>query len=212
MLHHQYTELLLKYTKEEQNIRQLWKEIEAAYGDSDRHFHNLAHLQQLYTALLPVQPLIQDWDCLLLALFYHDIAYDVVQYVLENNNEERSAAIAEKTLTALGYPAEKILRCQQHILATKTHQLTENADTNFFIDADLSILGQPWDVYHAYIKNIRKEYAIYPDPIYHAGRMKVLQHFLDMERVYKTDHFHQEFEQPARENMEREIEILSTMV
>lgn len=211
MLQTQFTDLFLKYTQNNTLIENCWTEIDDAYNNSDRYFHNISHLEQLYAALSPLQAQIEDWDALLLAIFYHDIAYDVVQYVLENDNEERSAVIAEKALTAIGFPALKTERCQQHILATKTHRATADADTNFFIDADLSVLGQPWETYHDYIKNIRKEYIIYPDTIYHSGRLKVLKHFLKMERVYKTGHFYNLYEVAARENMSREIEILTLL-
>jgi predicted metal-dependent HD superfamily phosphohydrolase len=211
MLQSQFTALLLKYTPNITLIQSFWTEIEDAYGNSERYFHNLFHLEQLYAALSPLQERIEDWDALLFSIFYHDIAYDVVQYVLENDNEERSAAIAETSLTTIGFPEPRMQRCKQHILATKTHQATGDADTNFFIDADLSILCQPWKDYHEYMKNIRKEYMIYPDTIYHAGRLKVLKQFLKMERVFKTNHFHNLYEAAARENMSREIEILSLL-
>jgi predicted metal-dependent HD superfamily phosphohydrolase len=132
-----------------------------------------------------------------------------VQYVLENDNEERSAAIARNSLTALGVGEDKIALCEEHILATKTHKSTPNSDTNLFTDADLSILGQPWKSYERYMKCIRQEYIVYPDNIYNAGRMKVLKHFLQMEKVYKTEHFYNLYEASGRENMAREIELLS---
>ncbi|MDQ6609518.1 MAG: hypothetical protein M3Y85_06835 [Bacteroidota bacterium] len=211
MLHNQFTALLLRYTQNEALIQQLWDEIEKAYDDEERYFHNLSHLAQLYTALASLQTSIQDWDSLLFAVFYHDIAYDVVRYVLENDNEERSAATAEHALKSIEVPAYKIMLCKQHILATKTHLITTNNDTNIFIDADLSILGQPWEVYQPYMKNIRKEYSIYPDKIYNSGRLKVLKHFIAMPRLYKTDRFYQLYETSARENMSREVEILSLL-
>jgi predicted metal-dependent HD superfamily phosphohydrolase len=211
MLQPQFTTLLLRYTQNNTLIQNCWNEIEDAYNNSERYFHNMLHIEQFYEALSPLQLQVEDWDSLLFSLFYHDIAYDVVQYVLENDNEERSAAIAVKALTDIGFPTHKTERCRLHILATKTHQASSDADTNLFIDADLSILGQPWEDYQQYMKNIRKEYIIYPDNIYHSGRLNVLKHFLKMERVYKTDHFFNLYEATARENMRREIEILSSL-
>jgi predicted metal-dependent HD superfamily phosphohydrolase len=70
--------------------------------------------------------------------------------------------IAEKALTAIGFPADKKELCKQHILATKTHHKTDNPATNFLIDADLSILAQSWEIYEAYMKNIRKETSFIP--------------------------------------------------
>ncbi|MBM9575794.1 hypothetical protein JWG45_01380 [Leptospira sp. 201903070] len=56
------------------------------------------------------------------------------------------------------------------ILATKGHPTSEDLDTNIFLDADLSILGEEWDLYSGYCKNIRKEYSIYSDSDYKIGR------------------------------------------
>lgn len=209
MLQQQFRALVLKYSSNQELAKQLWDEIETAYSHHERHFHNLSHLDQLFNALSPFQSQIEDWDTLLFAVFYHDVVYDVVGYVTENNNEDRSAEVAGNVLSSILYPAEKRERCRQHILATKRHQLSTDSDTNFLTDADLSILGQPWNVYDTYRKTIRKEYGIYPDNIFHAGRVKVLQQFLQMERLYKTDAFHQQYEVTAKENISRELEIIS---
>lgn len=208
MLHKEFTSLVSKYT-DASLTQQLWNELEAAYTAEDRYFHNLSHLEQMIAVLQPQQSQIEDWDTLLFAVFYHDAVYDVVQYVTDNNNEDKSAEAAEKALTAIGYPTEKIERCKNHILATKHHYLSDSNDTNLLTDADLSILGQPWDVYHAYMKNIRKEYDVYPDGIYNAGRIKVLKSFLAMNRLFKTEPFFQQFEAAAKENLARELEIIS---
>jgi predicted metal-dependent HD superfamily phosphohydrolase len=92
-------------------------------------------------------------------------------------------------------------------LATKTHILAADSDTNFFTDADLSVLGSDWESYSAYFKNVRKEYAIYPDFIYNSGRKEVLKHFLGMNQIFKTDFFYAKFEAQARLNLERELQI-----
>jgi len=209
MLEKEFVALVLRYTTNQELATTLWKEIETVFGEEERKFHNLSHLEQIITALLPFQKQIEDWDTLLFAVFYHDFVYDVVQYVTDNNNEDKSADKAEEVLKKLNYPAEKIERCRQHILATKKHELSSDPDTNFLTDADLSILGQSPDEYETYHKQIRKEYFIFPDPIYHAGRQKVLHQFLHMERLFKTDAFHQQYEELAKENMQRELEIIS---
>ncbi|MFD2921463.1 hypothetical protein ACFS6H_17175 [Terrimonas rubra] len=101
-----------------------------------------------------------------------------------------------------------ISNCAAQILATKAHQASTDPDTNYFTDADLSILGQPWEVYETYYKNVRKEYAMYPDFLYNPGRKKVLQHFLSMDRIFKTNHFFGLLEAPARANLQREWTLL----
>jgi predicted metal-dependent HD superfamily phosphohydrolase len=128
--------------------------------------------------------------------------------MVASDNEERSAAFAEQHLNRINYPTQKIERCRQHILATKTHDLTQDNDTNLFTDADLCILGQSWNIYASYMNNIRKEFDVYPDPIYKAGRRKVLEHFLRMEPLFKTPHFHELYEEKAKENIREEILLL----
>lgn len=209
MLQKEFVSLVKKYNSDALLPTQLWAHIETSYSGAERFFHNLSHLQQMLAVLKPVQPLIKEWDTMVFALIYHDVVYDVVRYVTENDNEEQSADQAIAALRTIGFPEEKILLCRQHILATKAHRLSDDSDRNFLIDADLSILGQPWEEYETYMKAIRKEYEIYPDSIYNAGRMNVLKNFLRAKRLFKTEPFYEQWESPAKENIERELEILS---
>lgn len=128
---------------------------------------------------------IEKWETILFTLFYHDIIYNV----LKQDNEERSAEFAKKRMKQLNVPTEIIENCQAQVLATKKHLVNSISDTNYFIDADLSILGADCETYKIYALNVREEYSIYPNLIYNPGRKKVLRHFLEMERIYKTDFF-----------------------
>ncbi len=200
MLQETFIALLQQYTADKNLIDSLWLEIEKKYSSPKRHYHTLTHLENVLRGLSAVKGELKSWETILFTLFYHDIIYDP----LKSTNEEKSAEYAEKRMMQLYVPAETIACCKAQILATKTHTTSTDSDTNYFTDADLSILGKPWEEYFAYSQHVRKEYAIYPDVIYNAGRKKVLLHFLAMNRLFKTDYFHHKFEQQARENMERE--------
>ena len=147
---------------------------------------------------------LENWDTVLFSLYYHDIIYNP----LKTTNEEKSAAFAENRMQLIGVPQMTIENCVRQILATKKHLLSADNDTNIFIDADLSILGQPWNVYANYYTQVRNEYALYPDMIYKPGRKKVLLHFLQMERIFKTDYFFERFEATSKENLHRELKEL----
>lgn len=196
-----FTNLMQSYAEDVVLREQYWLEIEKAYTGSKRHYHNLTHLEQLFQQLLPLKAEIADWDTLLFSLFYHDIVYNVRR----QDNEEKSAELAKKRLTDLHYPLERVEKCVAQIIATKSHTLSPDADTNLFTDADLAILGRDWPTYHSYTQQVRREYAIYPDLLYKPGRRKVLQHFLDMERIFKTAHFYDLYEQKARANLSQEL-------
>lgn len=196
--------LLKNYTKDEQLIASLWREVEAYYGDPLRHYHTLDHLENLLFEITAVKEKIKNWEALLFTLYYHDIIYDASK----QNNEDESAHFAVKRMKEIAVSEAIILTCTEQILATKSHLISTDQDTNYFTDADLSILGQPWEKYAKYYTNIRLEYQIYPDVQYHSGRKKALTHFLSMDRIFKTDYFYNRFEVRAKENLKREMELL----
>ncbi len=205
MLKETFISLLKSYAADTDSINTLWKEIEKNYSSKKRHYHTLEHLENLLRQLNLIREDIRDWDAILFALYYHDVVYNA----LKSDNEERSAALAERRMRQVGVPMERIEQCKVEILATKSHQLSTDGDTNYFIDADLSVLGMPWEDYARYCQGVRKEYSIYPDFMYNRGRKKVLIHFLAMNRIFKTDHFYEKYEDQAKQNIQQELEILT---
>lgn len=205
MLKDTFIELLTRYSDNSDQRNKLWAEVEKSYSNKKRQYHTLQHLENLLVQLGEVKNEIIDWDSTLFTLYYHDIVYNS----LLSDNEEKSAELAVKRMKQLSVPGEKIELCKAQILATKSHIKSTNSDTNYFTDADLSILGQAWGEYQIYCSNVRKEYSIYPDFVYQPGRKKVLNHFLAMDRIFKTDYFYSKFEEQAKQNIERELELLN---
>ncbi len=181
-----------------------WEEITLQYTAPQRHYHNLQHLRQLLEQLLQVRTAVRDWDTLLFSMYYHDIVYDP----LRQDNEAQSALIASERLERLGVPATAIQRCAAQIAATAAHSPSADSDTDYFTDADLSVLGQDPEVYEQYYKAVRLEYDCYPDHIYIPGLKKVLEHFLAMRRIFKTGYFYSRLEFQARDNIARELAYL----
>lgn len=206
MLKDIFISLLSKYSTDPIYIESLWKEIEKKHTSKRRYYHNLTHLKHIYYYLIEIKDEIQDWDMVLFALFYHDYIYDV----LKKDNEEQSAIKAVSVLNSLTtIKEERIKICKEIILATKGHNISNNQDINYFTDADLSILGADQENYKIYTQNVRKEYKYYPDFMYLRGRIKVLHHFKEMFRIYKTEHFFKKFETQAKSNLTQEINLLS---
>jgi predicted metal-dependent HD superfamily phosphohydrolase len=193
--------LLTNYTDNEHLTVELWTEIEKAYSTKKRHYHTLQHLDDLLSQLTEARGEIKDWEIILFTLYYHDIIYNS----LKSDNEEKSAEWAEKRMSQIGVPNSTIERCKTQIFATKSHTKSADSDTNYFTDADLSVLGQPWETYKQYSSNVRKEYSLYPDFVYNPGRKKVLNHFLELDRIFKTDFYYRKFEAQARQNLIKEM-------
>ena len=199
-----YIHLISQFNDDNHFIEKLWVEIESNYSNKKRYYHNLNHIENLLNELNSVKDKIKDWATILFSLFYHDIIYSATK----SNNEEKSAELAEKRMIELSISNKKIELCKAQILATKSHIKSIDSDTNYFTDADLSILGYKAESYSNFCKNVRKEYSIYPNIIYKRGRKKVLNHFLSMERIFKTDFFFSKYESQAKRNLKMELELL----
>lgn len=204
MLEQTFKELASTYSDNTLLINEMWKEIKKSYTKKNRYYHTLAHLENLLAHLNKVKRDIKNWHAALFSLFYHDIIYNA----LKQNNEEKSAQLAVSRLEQLGVDSDTVALCKTQILATKSHELSTNTDTNYFTDADLSILGQSWETYSLYYQNVRKEYAIYPDFMYIPGRKKVLNHFINMPRIFKTTYFYEQYESQAFINAKMELGLL----
>lgn len=201
-----FLELTQKYSHSIELSEALWIEIESSHSSKNRYYHTLAHLCHMLHQLGQHKPHLHDRDALLFSLFYHDIVYNVTQ----RDNEILSAQLAENRLVRLSVPTETILHCTHQILATQHHEKHNDSDINIFLDLDLAILGQSSEIYADYAHKIRQEYAIYPDEMYKAGRKKVLHHFLQQHRIFKTDLFSDLYEKNARQNLATELDHINT--
>lgn len=199
-----WIELTSTYLADIQLKENLWSQIEFNYTHSSRHYHNLDHLLYMFLKALQFKDQIQDFDTLSFSIFYHDFIYKATR----SDNEEKSASEAEKRLVKLGVTPIKIRECMDQIKATKLHDDHSNIDTNYLVDFDLAILGEDSVTYNDYTQKIRNEYSVYPDFLYKRGRKKVLNHFLQMENIYKTPEFIKGYESKARENMMDELSRL----
>ena len=202
MIKNEYLECIKAYSPD--HAATLWNEVEKNYSQTDRHYHTLTHLESLVSELIPLKDKFENWCTIVFAIVYHDIVYKA----WKKNNEEKSADVAVKRLKEISYPDGEISRCKELILATKRHEPLDGS-TNLFTDADLSILGCDSATYTAYFNQIRREYSIFPDIIYNPGRKKVLHHFLEMVRIFKTDHFYDKYEDQARVNLQEELRLLN---
>lgn len=158
----------------------------------------------MFLELEAVKSNIKDFPTVSFSVFYHDIVYDASS----KSNEEKSALWAEERLRKLNLNKDEISKIIAQIIATKLHQKSDDMDTDYLLDADLSILGKDKTVYLEYTKKIRKEYSIYPDFLYKPGRKKVLRHFLELESIFKTSEFIDRYELKAKENIAAELQTL----
>lgn len=203
-LRHLFSENISKFVDNQWEREMYWREIYHNYTKPKRHYHNLNHVEAVIKEIEIAKEAVKDWFSMLMAIYYHDIIYDSSA----NDNEEKSAELAELRLNKMGVDAQRTNQIGKLILATKSHQITSDLDTNFLLDADLAILGKPPADYKIYTEQIRKEFSQYSEDIYTAARKRVLQHFIKMEHLYKTERFRSKYELQARKNIAGELKLL----
>lgn len=182
-----------------------WQETQQHYEQEQRPYHNLVHLHNFLYLMDLDEVTVADPVAFELAIWYHDLIYDVAQ----SDNEVRSAArLVELWQDHL--PAIQLARAEAHILATAGHQLrTDDPDEPLFLDLDLSILATAPTTYQQYSQAIAQEYGtLYPLPLYQLGRSQVLQNFLQRDALFFTPLFQEVYEATARANLREELEGL----
>jgi len=201
MIKNKFLNLIKKYSKDENYNLKCWNEIEKNYSSKFRFYHNLKHIEVMLMELEKVESEVKDLDSLIFSIYYHDIIYKATR----SDNEEKSALLFQNRLSKFFDVKKSILQIE----ATKEHKYSKDEDTNILLDLDLIILGKSKDEYRKYIKNIRKEYKVYPDFIFKKGRKKVLIHMLSQKSIFKTNFFKLKYEKEARENLKTELKELS---
>lgn len=182
-----------------------FEQLQACYGEVQRAYHNLAHIEDCLAQFDPVRSLAERPAEVEAALWLHDVIYDPRR----QDNEARSADWAHTALAAGGVAVEVIERIAALILATQHTSIPVALDAMLVVDIDLSILGRPPAAFDRYERAIREEYAWVPAEQFRTGRAKVLHGFLERPRIYQTAHFYDRFEQQARQNVRRSILALS---
>ncbi|GAA4152867.1 hypothetical protein GCM10022217_08000 [Chryseobacterium ginsenosidimutans] len=200
-LKERFLKICLPFTQDQNLIESLWSEIQKKYTERERYYHNLEHLENMFSELDSVKDRISNFSNISFSVFYHDVIYDASSRI----NEEESSEFAKLRLQKLNLDPDCIGKISEQIIVTKAHQKSIDRDTNYLLDADLSILGKDLETYIDYTKKIRKEYSIYPDLLYKPGRKNVLKHFLALENIFKTEDFQEKYEVQARENIQFEI-------
>jgi predicted metal-dependent HD superfamily phosphohydrolase len=175
-----------------------------AYSQPDRRYHNVGHIEHCLAEFDGAAGLAESPDEVEFAIWLHDVVYDSKAA----DNEEKSALLASEILVGGGGTEAKCDRVRDLIFATRHNEPPLTQDARLLVDIDLSILGQPPDVYDIYERNIREEYSWVPVAAYLAGRSDILRNFLNRPRLYFTERFEAMYGLQAKDNLRRAISAL----
>lgn len=180
---------------------QIFEDLQAAYTEPGRFYHSSEHVADCLRLLKRHRELANRPAEVEIAIWFHDAVYDSRR----SDNEQASAAWAERYLCSQGVAGSAVERVAEMILATKSHAGPLESDSQLLVDIDLAILGQPLERFEAYDRAIRQEYAWVSDADYREGRYAVLDRFLGRTAIYGTETFRNLYESQARENIARKL-------
>lgn len=184
-----------------------WKEyarLRKAYGAEGRYYHTWQHIYECVKFVqlhYGFQPLV------ILALFYHDVVYDVNS----KTNEIDSAAEWDKYARSRDLHRHQFLKLKavsDMILMTAHHKPEANAPLMFLMmnDADMHVFLCPDHHYLEYARNIWREYSSFGREGYLAGRLAFLAS-VDHKTIFYT-HQARDLMHHAKANLELERVIL----
>lgn len=178
--------------------------IVALHRDPSRHYHDLRHVVWVVRHVRSLGDEVgldeTSTGALVVAACFHDAVYDSTR----TDNEARSALLARRALTELGWDDDVIDRVAAMVEATATHE-PGDAVTAVLIAADLAVLAAEPTRYGDYVRNVRREYGHLDEAAWTAGRSDFLRGMLARASIFPPALPLDTWERRARANLTAEL-------
>ncbi|MGW2276500.1 HD domain-containing protein [Streptomyces sp. NPDC001770] len=179
------------------------------WAEPQRKYHTTAHLTAVLDGIDVLAAHAGAPELVRLAAWFHDAVYRPDR----SENEERSAALAERALPEAGVPAGATAEVARLVRLTVTHDPAEgDRNGEVLCDADLAILASGPKEYAHYTAEVRAEYGFVPDDLFREGRAGVLRQLLGLPRLFRTPYGAGHWEARARQNLTTELELLEAVL
>ncbi|MCK5940844.1 MAG: hypothetical protein KAI24_02645 [Planctomycetes bacterium] len=170
------------------------------YLEPQRHYHTLEHV----ASMLHVGRRFPLDEEQIMAVWFHDAVYDPQS----DQNEQKSARLAQKWLAKTGWSVEAIERVGRMVLDTRGH-VPSTPQSELVLDLDLMSLAVSWEAFQRNTEAIRREYAHVSDEDFAAGRRGFFEGMMRRDRLFFSDWGVQALEPAARANLQRAIAELT---
>lgn len=177
-----------------------------AYREEHRHYHTLDHIEEGLDVLdrLDADPMVK------LAWWFHDARYNVSRH----DNEAMSALWLVDSMSSEGLIQERgmsVLREAARLVNLTARHNVERFDVRgcHMVVADLFRMGGNADTYAANTFDIRKEYGVFSDEDWCAGRLNFVESMLrEREFVFPLAREYRVLEDQAQVNLDAEYKML----
>lgn len=174
----------------------VWAVLEQRYTEQHRFYHNLDHIDHCLSELDQAGSRVQDRDAVELAIWFHDVVFDIGA----SDNEEKSAALFQR-MAQPGIPPQLVDEVCRLISATVHAEPAQDSAAAYMVDIDLSSFGLPWEEYQRDSDNLRREEAATPDQDFYRAKLQFLDSLLDRPSIFQTAFYRERYEKIARKNI-----------
>lgn len=210
VLRERFNSLIARLGGDASGADDVFDRLYAAWGARERRYHDLEHLSDCLREVEGMRgsaphALPQGAgdrriaDVAELALWYHDAVYAPGV----RDAEAQSASLLADDGEVLGLPCERVdaaalcVRATSHLAgAAPSEPLTD-----LVVDIDLSILGRDPLRFMDFEYGVAEEYAAMPALRYTLARGRFLASLLASPSIFRTAHFCERYEKPARDNL-----------
>lgn len=186
-------------------VEETFVELVACHSQPQRFYHTLNHIYEITLLEKKFEKNLTNPVRVKVAKWFHDCIYDPKSSI----NEDNSAIFCSNSLKKLNVASQVVETAQKDILASKNHILPKDnlkdRDLAYFLDFDLWILASPPERYREYVDQIRQEYSHMNLEEGRLRRSKVLEQFLNRDRIFITEEMNKEYEDIARNNIKQEL-------
>jgi predicted metal-dependent HD superfamily phosphohydrolase len=189
------------------NAGRICQSLLAHYAEPGRHYHTIDHVNHCLDQARLVTDLLPDSSALNLAIWFHDCVYDP----MARDNEARSAALFREFAAPVMSPP-MVDDVERLVLVTQAGQAPRQADEGYMVDIDLSSFGLPWEPFLADSLAVRAERPHLTDGQYAVQQARFLNSLLERESIFATDFFRARYEDVARSNIGRYLDVIAHRV
>ena len=173
------------------------------YREPARRYHTLTHIRHCLDQAALASSLLPDADTIALGIWFHDVVY----VPAAGDNEVCSAALFRE-LAGPVMSRPRLDDVERLILVTRFGERPRRDDEAYMADIDYSSFGLPWDRFHSDSLAVRAERTDLSDEQFAGQQSRFLANLLDRGTLYRTEFFRERYEDVARSNIARYLEIL----
>jgi predicted metal-dependent HD superfamily phosphohydrolase len=198
--------------------------LKECYGQSHRHYHNLEHLEEM---LKYVPDNYAEVQIVIEAILFHDFVHLSTPVAAGLNEALSIAEYLSYNAKALavnipfGKNNDSSFEYERRVIEAINSTARHTEDQQFLgmasklvLDLDLSTFALPWEEYLVWKEKIEKENQEIWEPLFPAadikrGRGAFLQKILERKQLF---YLKIEWEDAARQNIQRDIELIGQLV